>query len=132
MAFLDETDLAELWRMISEVDDALAADIALRVQVATGNYVGTGTYGSGNPNKLTFDFEPQLVIVSEGDSATHALFVRGTTVDCTNSGVVASWSGNTLSWYGTSVSNQLNQGAGIVPGQGNVDAKTYNYVAFGS
>jgi hypothetical protein len=33
-----------------------------RVQVLS--YVGTGTYGSSNPNSLTFDFVPKLVIVA--------------------------------------------------------------------
>ena len=30
-------------------------------RIATGSYVGTGTYGSSNPNSLTFDFEPKMV-----------------------------------------------------------------------
>lgn len=34
-------------------------------RIATGSYVGTGTYGSGNPNTLTFEFEPKIVIVYE-------------------------------------------------------------------
>lgn len=33
-----------------------------RMQVVS--YVGTGTYGSSNPNSLTFDFAPKLVIVA--------------------------------------------------------------------
>lgn len=33
-----------------------------RVQVVS--YVGTGTYGSSNPNSLTFDFVPKMVIIS--------------------------------------------------------------------
>ena len=33
-----------------------------RVQVVS--YVGTGTYGSSNPNSLTFDFAPKMVIVA--------------------------------------------------------------------
>lgn len=33
-----------------------------RVQVVS--YVGTGTYGSSNPNSLTFDFVPKLVLVA--------------------------------------------------------------------
>lgn len=33
-----------------------------RVQVVS--YVGTGTYGSGHPNSLTFDFAPKMVIIS--------------------------------------------------------------------
>ena len=34
------------------------------VHIETGSYVGTGTYGSSNPNMLTFGFEPHVVIVA--------------------------------------------------------------------
>lgn len=33
------------------------------VQIAIGSYVGTGTYGASNPNSLTFEFEPQFVLI---------------------------------------------------------------------
>lgn len=32
-------------------------------KIATGSYAGTGTYGSSNPNSLTFDFAPKIVAV---------------------------------------------------------------------
>lgn len=35
-------------------------------KIATGNYVGTGTSGSSNPNSITFPFAPKLVIISYG------------------------------------------------------------------
>lgn len=35
------------------------------VKIATGSYVGTGTYGSSNPTSLTFDFVPMLVLVAK-------------------------------------------------------------------
>lgn len=34
-----------------------------KAQIATGSYVGTGTYGSSNPNSLTFDFAPKMVFM---------------------------------------------------------------------
>lgn len=34
------------------------------VQMAAGTYTGTGTHGENNPNSLTFEFEPMLVIVT--------------------------------------------------------------------
>lgn len=34
------------------------------IQIATGSYTGTGTYGESNPNTLTFNFEPKLVIIA--------------------------------------------------------------------
>lgn len=49
-----------------------------RVQVVS--YVGTGTYGSSNPNSLTFDFVPKMVIIrSEGDSYNKFDWIIGMT-----------------------------------------------------
>lgn len=32
--------------------------------IYTTSYVGTGTYGQNNPNTLTFDFVPEMVVIS--------------------------------------------------------------------
>lgn len=41
-------------------------------RIETGSYVGTGTYGSSNPNTLTFGFAPKLVfILGVSESATY-------------------------------------------------------------
>ncbi len=51
------------------------------VHIATGSYIGTGTYGSNNPNSLTFDFEPKLVMIygiKQGTELTNLLHVTGT------------------------------------------------------
>lgn len=32
-------------------------------KVVTGSYTGTGTYGASNPNSLTFDFVPKLLVI---------------------------------------------------------------------
>lgn len=37
-----------------------------KVRVQVVSYVGTGTYGSGNPNSLTFDFAPKVVMFLRG------------------------------------------------------------------
>lgn len=37
-------------------------------RVATGSYTGTGTYGSSNPNSITFPFTPKLVIIVNSPS----------------------------------------------------------------
>lgn len=34
--------------------------------IYTTSYVGTGTYGQKNPNTLTFDFVPEMVIILDG------------------------------------------------------------------
>lgn len=44
-------------------------------KIATGSYVGTGTYGSNNPNSLTFDFVPKAVFMigtKDSDGVHHA------------------------------------------------------------
>lgn len=98
----------------------------LGVQIATGSYVGTGKYGSSNPNSLTFEFEPKLVIVNYSG---FAIFVRGSTktivaVSASNYPFkenAVSWGVNKVSWYHTGTSeSQLNK-SGI----------TYFYVAIG-
>lgn len=40
-----------------------------RVQVLS--YVGTGTYGSSNPNSLTFDFVPKLLLINSDDKSAY-------------------------------------------------------------
>jgi len=37
---------------------------ATGMQIATGSYTGTGTYGSGNKNSLTFPFVPKLIYIT--------------------------------------------------------------------
>ena len=38
-------------------------------RIATGSYVGTGTYGSANPCSLTFDFPPRVVFFFDSKGA---------------------------------------------------------------
>ena len=40
----------------------LASMVNSRAKIATGSYVGTGTYGASNPCSLTFDFSPNLIL----------------------------------------------------------------------
>ena len=92
-------------------------------------YVGTGTYGSANPNTLSFDFAPKLVMITilsgsnaqvptfftQGYAWAYFMNVPGTstgTTSVTASAIVVTWSedGKTLSWYGkgTTATGQLN------------------------
>lgn len=63
MAFLDETGLTELWKLIKARDDVVTTLANTKCQIETGSYVGTGKYGSSNPTSLTFNFVPKLVII---------------------------------------------------------------------
>lgn len=119
-------------------DNAVAAP-----KIATGSYVGTGTYGKDNPTSLTFDFEPSLVVVHmsgyglipDGRNwVSSMLWTYGQTTASINggsggTGVIVEHSGNTLSWYNTS--NALNQLNGGQQSSSGFSAYTYYYVAIG-
>ncbi len=88
-------------------------------QIETGSYTGTGTYGSSNPNSLTFGFAPKMVFVIGGNYKTLGVFsspVLSAAVSSTSfgsssvKGLSVSWAGNTVTWYSTSnYSLQLNE-----------------------
>lgn len=82
-----------------------------RVQVVS--YVGTGTYGADNPNSLTFDFVPKIVMIRCGgdDKLFDAFYGMIYVTTDLSSGyyVTVKWSKKTLSWYSDdSVSCQMN------------------------
>ena len=98
-------------------------------KIATGSYTGTGTYGSSNPNSLTFDFDPKLVFISLKDQrpSVCAFAINGqTTFSKTNADASSqtnrcSFSRNLFTWY-----NEID--ADI---QFNIFNRTYCYVAIG-
>lgn len=96
------------------------------VKLETGSYVGTGTYGSGNPNTLTFPFEPKVVIVTNGITFTMIRPMEQNRCNNENSGYLnkISWEENSVSWYCTA-----NTSASI--GQCNQSNTTYYYTALG-
>ena len=103
------------------------------VQIATGSYVGTGTYGASNPNSLTFDFVPKLVIVSgQGNSSNYgAGFIycwgskKYTLIYAEYSGArpscVVSLADKTMNWYDTKGNYY----------QCNDSGHVFNYIAIG-
>lgn len=91
-----------------------------KVQIETGSYVGTGTYGSSNPNSLTFGSRPKTVILSVYASGIMVgmTMINGQTT-ATPYGYSNSlqssfwntitWTSNGVSWYNSSsAENQLN------------------------
>lgn len=77
-----------------------------RVQVVS--YVGTGTYGSSNPNSLTFDFVPKCVFLQCVDYGPYRTFlIRGARYvnfklsESTSSQNDISWNSKTVSWFST-------------------------------
>lgn len=73
-----------------------------RVQVVS--YVGTGTYGSSNPNSLTFDFVPKVIMVRDNETGNcflEAIYGMKFAVVKYSSGDSVSmiWNEKTVSWY---------------------------------
>lgn len=61
--------LEEAGQSVGDVFDtypaAIRAVVSSGAKIATGSYVGTGKYGSGNPNSLTFEFAPKLLFITQ-------------------------------------------------------------------
>ena len=66
-AFVIGNDIQPSGKITQNNEDVTSKVAALlggaKVQVMS--YVGTGTYGSGNPNSLTFSFKPKIIFFSE-------------------------------------------------------------------
>lgn len=86
-----------------------------KARVQFGSYVGTGTYGERNPNSLTFDFVPKMVVVMGINGTSGAIFMRdsiGYSDAITGENYTGSckFSGNTLEYYNVDGSSyQLNK-----------------------
>ncbi len=103
------------------------------VQLATGNYTGTGTYGSGSPNSLSFPFAPAMVFVVANTSTMFnyvgnpMILVKGRsakfyiTPGVTQTDITPTFSGNSVAWYSTSGPYS----------QQNESGQQYTYVAIG-
>ena len=102
-------------------DSALQMLLSYSAKIAKGVYSGNGTYGSANPNTLTFNFAPVLVIVCvralgilpspyAGSWNNSFIWTLGQeNVSVNNSSCAFTQSGKSLSWYSNSgASEQLN------------------------
>lgn len=94
-------------------------------KVHLGAYTGSGTYGSGNPNSLTLEFEPKMVIV-QGTGGRMAVMIKpsgvGISIGASDSTTLnVTWDGESVSWYNAvNAANQMN-----------TNNETYSYTAFG-
>lgn len=97
------------------------------VQIATGSYTGTGTYGSNNPNTLMFPFAPKYIFITRPDlGATAAgtnlnMVYDSPKANAPSATVDVIWNKNSVSWYSTSADNY----------QLNLSGQTYYYFAIG-
>ena len=108
------------------------------VKIEVGSYVGTGTYGSANPNSLTFGFEPKMLIIGSAKNGSNVtqpallptsngwgdsfLWIKGQVEERVNGySVDISSEGKTVSWYSAKAANI----------QCNATNTTYLYLAIG-
>ena len=126
-----------------------------KVQIATGSYTGTGTVGENNPNSLTFNFSPKMLMLfisgkqydnSVKSSAGYLIASETMTIveshgqyynsagDNYNADVVAvyfAFNGNTASWYVPTNRNGTSYLTHTPDCQLNVSGKEYHYIAIG-
>ncbi len=101
--------------------------IGSNAQIATGSYTGAGTYGSGNPNSLTFGFVPKFIAINgKGLSKIGTvIFVNGATKTyeeyCFDITEISGWGTNTVSWYSDHIARD----------QANFSGAIYKFVAIG-
>ena len=85
------------------------------VQIATGSYVGTGTYGASNPNSLSFEFNPKVVFLNSSMGG-FAIFIRDSAKTYIASNAAnyplsennVSWESLGLKWWASNAEDQLN------------------------
>lgn len=95
----------------------------------SSSYTGTGTYGSSNRNTIILPFNPKMVIISQNDSLYLGILVNSSSTGTiilsgssdTTSKATVTWGDKQVSWYGPSITSQLN-----------TNGKTYNYIALGN
>lgn len=85
-----------------------------------GVYTGSGVWGASDPNKLTLDFIPRIVIVVKSGSSKIAGSGTGFVYIGQPGDLNFTVDGTTLSWYADNAANQYNT-SGV----------TYYYVALG-
>lgn len=120
------TDTAASAKALKTVNDSI---LSLGGCKFTANsYVGTGTKGPSNPNTLSFDFKPSLVIITGADSSHELplILIRDSDKVYTSSNstyVQVSWSDKGVSWY-----DGNNKYANV---QFNINGVKYSYIAIG-
>ena len=77
-----------------------------RPKIMFGSYNGKGVYGQKNPTTLTFDFDPDFVILISGEAYPAVFLMQGktTTSYFTSSAtreLTVTWGTHSVTWYNT-------------------------------
>lgn len=101
-------------------DDAFVALLNIhKGHIATGEYTGTGDYGSENPCILSFNGTPEFVVIQrKGGTGFHSstnnmvVAIKGVehvdTTENTDSRIHLTWGENSISWYNSDSSLDQN------------------------
>lgn len=116
----------------SPANKPTAADLGA-AKVEAGWYTGTNTYGSGNPTRISFSFDPKIIFVMQDTSQTMAttngtvIFYRANpnylaihSINETSRKITGYYSNKTLSFYAADMAAYQQNSLG-----------TYSYVAIG-
>ena len=123
---------------ISAVDNKLTGQLAAinanlgthghNCRIAIGNYIGNGKYGSANPNSLSFNMNPLIVVIASRSASEAGVLANPVTGGLLYNGytrsLVVTWSGKTVSWYTSTTTN-------AALAQLNSSNTTYYWVALG-
>jgi len=112
------------------LNSVLSAIGDTKLLIATGSYVGNGTYGAGNENTITVGFTPLLLFVGR-DEYPERMTVWGNPTTWYmgyNTPQIMTWSATGVSWYFAGSVATPEDGATF---QLNSDGITYDYLAIG-
>lgn len=114
------------------------------IQTVTGSYIGTGTYGSGNPNRIATALHPVLAFIRPmlgNNIYHHTILAKGMNyaASWTSGAPRGGWlqvefEDNAVSWFavnGTWAGTSSGTGDPDAEDQLNVSGRTYNYVILG-
>ncbi len=127
-------NMEQVEQALTELESSLLGNlgtIGQNLRVEAGSYVGTGGYGESQPNTLTFQLHPVVVMVALTTAATGAppmvLMRPAPSASCQLGGVAygvfLTWGEHSVQWY-------VN-GDGSAYHQGNSNGVTYHYIALG-
>ena len=109
----------EVLAAIKSLIDSARASADSKAKIAVGSYKGTQKSGEKNPCKLTFDFPPKYLLVTNssgnlflfiisGRTRTYAIYDNSYLAFAKSSPNTFTFSGNTVSWYCDNAEYQLN------------------------
>ena len=114
---------ADLAGQIQDVEESVTAvTTALgtgghNARIAWGTYTGTGAFGVGSPNSLSFDFTPAVILIRTPGIRYTTVLVRGCTTShgCINDSyeIQVSWTDTGVNWYSSDGSNTQNNSPGV-------------------